>query len=88
MIGKLGPWGVACATTLVAYLATIPEALAVSPWSWWTFLWSGLATTGESMVFWALIGKKVLPKVFGDQPSSRKHQLKPGGTVGGGIIGG
>lgn len=65
LVGKLGEWGMAFTTALVAFLATIPEALAMEPFTWTAFLMSGIATTGEAMAVWHLAGKKMLPKLFG-----------------------
>jgi len=68
VIGKLSTWQVGLVAALLGFLGSIPEALAADPWSWTTFLWAGLATSGEAMLFWKTLGQKVLPKVFGEAP--------------------
>lgn len=65
IIGKLSPWWLGFVTVLLGYVATIPEALSTSPFSWWAFVWSGLLTSAQAMLMWQMVGKKVLPKVFG-----------------------
>lgn len=65
IIGKLSTWQVGFVAVLFGFLGTIPEALAMQPWNWKLFLWSGLATSGEAMLFWKVLGQKLLPKVFG-----------------------
>lgn len=66
IIGKLSTWQVGFVAVLLGFLGTIPEALATEPWNWKVFLWSGLATSGEAMLFWKTLGQKLLPKVFGE----------------------
>lgn len=66
IIGKLSTWQVGFVAVLLGFLGTIPEALAMEPWNWITFLWAGIATSGEAMLFWKVLGQKVLPKVFGE----------------------
>lgn len=68
IIGKLSTWQVGFVAVLLGFLGTIPEALAVEPWNWKVFLLSGLATSGEAILFWKTLGQKLLPKVFGDIP--------------------
>lgn len=66
IIGKLSPWWVGFITVLCGYVGTIPEALSSDVFSWGQFFWAGLLTSGEAMLFWQTLGKKVLPKLFGE----------------------
>jgi hypothetical protein len=75
VIGKVSTWWVGFITLLLGYLGSIPEALTMDPFSWWTFVWSGLLTGAESMAFYLMLGKKLLPKIFGDIPA--KEEPKP-----------
>lgn len=68
IVGKLSPWWTGFVTMLLGYLGAIPEALAVEPWKWSTFIFTGLLTSAEAMLVWSMLGKKLLPKVFGDIP--------------------
>jgi hypothetical protein len=68
LIGKMSPWWVAFTAALIGFLGTIPEGLTMVPFSWWTFLWNGFATSAESMAFWTLIGKPILPRILGQTP--------------------
>ena len=68
VIGKLSPWWVGFVTILLGYIGTVPEALAADPFSWKTFIWGGILTSGEAMLMWQTIGKKILPAVFGEPP--------------------
>jgi hypothetical protein len=72
IVGKLSTWQVGFVAVLLGFLGTIPEALAVEPWNWKTFLYSGLATSGEAILFWKTLGQKVLPKVFGEIPKEEE----------------
>lgn len=74
IIGKLSTWQVGFVAVLLGFLGTIPEALAMEPWNWKTFLWSGLATSGTAMVFWKTLGQKLLPKIFGETPVEEKQK--------------
>jgi len=74
IIGKLSTWQIGFVAVLLGFLGTIPEALAAEPWSWKTFLWSGLATSGEAMLFWKTLGQKLLPKIFGKMPTEVKKE--------------
>lgn len=76
IIGKLSTWQVGFVAVLLGFLGTIPEALAVEPWNWKTFLYSGLATSGEAMLFWKTLGQKVLPKIFGE-PAAPEPEEEP-----------
>jgi hypothetical protein len=64
LIGKMGGWGVAWTAAAMGLLATIPEALATVPFSWWTFAWNALATSAEAIAFWELAGRAILPKLM------------------------
>lgn len=79
IIGKLSTWQVGFVAVLLGFLGTIPEALAAEPWSWKVFLWSGLATSGQAMLFWKVLGQKLLPKVFGEvaKPAEAEMQKEP-----------
>lgn len=66
IIGKLSPWAVGFLTVLLGYLATIPQALTAQGFSWPAFIWGGLLTSSEAMLAWQMVGKKLLPKIFGD----------------------
>jgi len=68
IIGKLSSWWVGFVTVLLGFLGSIPEALAADPFSWVTFVWSGLLTSASAMLVWQMAGKKLLPKVFGETP--------------------
>jgi len=74
IIGKLSTWQIGFVAVLLGFLGTIPEALATEPWSWKTFIWSGLATSGEAMLFWKTLGQKLLPKIFGKMPTEVKNE--------------
>lgn len=65
VIGKLSTYQVGLVTAVVGLVATIPEALAMEPFDWKVFVWSGLLTSAQAMLAWKLVGQKVLPKVFG-----------------------
>jgi hypothetical protein len=54
---KALPW----LTAGVAFLATIPFALTVEPWSWKTFVWEGLITGAGAMAWWSMVISNVLP---------------------------
>lgn len=73
IIGKLSTWQVGFVAVLLGFLGTVPEALAAEPWSWKVFFWSGLATSGEAMLFWKTLGQKILPKVFGEPAKPREE---------------
>jgi hypothetical protein len=66
VVGKLSPWWTGFLTVLLGYLSSIPEALSGGAWSWSTFILSGLLTSAEAMLMWQMIGKRLLPKVFGN----------------------
>jgi hypothetical protein len=72
IIGKLSSWWVGFVTVLLGYIASIPEALVAEPFGWWTFMWSGLATSAEAMLLWQMMGKRLLPKVFGKPESAEE----------------
>ncbi len=55
-------------TVALGFLATIPEALAAPEFAVGGFIVSALVTSAEAMLMWQMVGKKVLPKVFG-QPN-------------------
>jgi hypothetical protein len=65
IIGKLSPWWVGFVTVLLGYVGSIPEALAADAFKWSAFIWSGLITSAEAMLFWQLIAKKAFPKLLG-----------------------
>ena len=65
LMDKLSPWATGFVTVLLAFLATIPEALTADPFVLGEFIMSALITSGEAMLLWQIVGKKVLPKVFG-----------------------
>jgi len=75
IIGKLSMWQVGFVAVLLGFAGTIPEALATEPWNWKTFVWSGLATSGEAMLFWKTLGQKVLPKIFGKLAEGKKEAV-------------
>jgi len=67
VIGKIkDSWWLTFIAVLIGFLTTIPLALTATGFSWWTFLWEGLAVSAEAIAFWSILGKKVLPKVFGE----------------------
>lgn len=66
VIGRLSPWWVGFVTVLFGYIGTLPEMLAAESFNWVNFIWAGLITSGQAMLFWQTVGKKVLPKVFGE----------------------
>jgi hypothetical protein len=66
IIGKLSPWWVGFVAVLLGYIGSIPGALMAAKFSWLSFVWNGLLASAEAMLLWQLIGKKVLPKVFGE----------------------
>jgi hypothetical protein len=66
ILPKLSSWGVGLATVILGYVASIPAALAAEGFNWGTFVWAGLITSAEAMLLWQMIGKKVLPKMFGE----------------------
>jgi hypothetical protein len=52
---------------LVGFLASIPGALMVKPWSWGTFIVDGLLISGAAVLFWSTLGKKLLGKWLPDK---------------------
>jgi hypothetical protein len=66
IIKKLSPWWVGFVTVFLGFVGTLPSMLASPAFSWSNFIWSGLLTSAEAMLFWQMIGKKALPKVFGE----------------------
>jgi hypothetical protein len=59
---KYIPW----ITALMGFLATLPSHLSVTPFVWANFILDGFVTGAESALLWSLVGKAVLPKVFGE----------------------
>ena len=74
LLSKMSTWWQGFMVLLVGYIGTIPEALATEPFSWWTFVWSGLITSAEAMLMWQLLGKKILPKVFGEEKKDPEEE--------------
>ena len=62
VIGKIkSDWWLRFVTLLVSFAATIPVALTADGFNWTRFLWEGLATGAEAMLFWSLVLSKILP---------------------------
>jgi hypothetical protein len=66
IIGKVSSWWAGFIVVLLSYVGSVPEALAAEPFKWTVFVWSGLLTSAQAMLLWQMVGKKVLPKVFGE----------------------
>ena len=60
---KLSNWWVGIITVAMGLLASIPEALAMEPFKWSTFIEVGLFTSGSAMVFWKVIAKRVVKRL-------------------------
>jgi len=69
IIGKLSPWTVGLVTVALGFAGSVPEALMADPFGWKTFIWTGILTSAEAMLFWQMIGKRVLPKLFAKDES-------------------
>jgi len=65
VIGKLSPWWIGFVTVLLGYLGSIPAALQATPFEWGPFIWHGLIVSAEAMLCWQMLGKKLLPSLFG-----------------------
>jgi hypothetical protein len=63
LIGKIPSKFLPLVTMGVAFLAAIPQSLTVTPWSWKTFVWQGLITGAEAMMFWSAVVKFVTGEV-------------------------
>lgn len=59
IIGKLSKWWLGLVTALLSFLGTIPGALLDSPFSWSSFIWTGLITSAEAMFLWQMVIKKI-----------------------------
>jgi hypothetical protein len=68
LVGKLGDWGLTFVTALFGLLGSLPASLTASPFSWQAFVINALLTSGEAILFYQVLGKKLLPKVMGDIP--------------------
>jgi hypothetical protein len=75
ILDKLSTWGVGLVAVILGYVGTIPEALTADPFNWKTFVWSGLLTSAEAMLFWQMLGKKILPKLWPKEEPA--DDLKP-----------
>lgn len=52
----------------LAFVGSVPIALASEGFSWASFVWNGLICSAEATFFYSLLGKFILPKVFGEVP--------------------
>lgn len=73
---KLSGWQMTLVAGILGYVGSIPEALTLEPFSWWTFAWQGLITGSEAVMLWQILGKKLLPKMFGE-PAPTKDKAAP-----------
>lgn len=71
-------FALALIVAITGYLASIPMALTADGFSWLSFIWNGLATSGSAMALWLVIGKQVLPKVFGAIDKGEKKEATTG----------
>jgi hypothetical protein len=49
----------------LGFLSTLAVQLVVGDFSWAKFLLEGFVTSAEALALWTLVGKKLLPKIFG-----------------------
>ena len=59
LIGRISTWWAGFFTVLGGFLATLPAALIVAPFSWPDFIMNSLISSGEAMVFWQVVLKKI-----------------------------
>jgi len=69
VIAKVPSWVLPWIAAGLGLLATLPAHLSKTPFVWWQFLIDGFVTSAEAAMFWSLLGKNVLPKIFGDVPT-------------------
>jgi len=65
---KIPPKFLPFVVALVGFVASIPGTLAVTPWSWGTFIINGLLISGTAVLFWGTVGKLLLGKFLPDKP--------------------
>lgn len=66
LIAKIPAKYMAWVTAGIGLLATLPAHLMVEKFNIWTFLLDGFVTGAEAAILWSLVGKHLLPKVFGE----------------------
>lgn len=65
LLGRLNAWQTGLVSAVVAFLAVLPVELSAAQFSWGNFVLQSLILSAESMFLWQMVGKQVLPKVFG-----------------------
>ena len=66
IIKKIPAKHMAWVTALVGLLAALPAHLAAEQFSIWKFLLDGFITGAEAAILWSMLGKHLLPKIFGE----------------------
>jgi hypothetical protein len=56
---RLSPGQVGALTVVLAFVGTLPDALTRGAFSWGEFVWGGLVSSGEAMLLWQLILKRI-----------------------------
>lgn len=59
LLDKLSSWWSGFFTVLLSLLGTLPEALAVPTFDWGNFVLNSLITSGEAMLLWQMVIKKI-----------------------------
>jgi hypothetical protein len=76
LMDKLSPWTTGLVTVILGFLGTLPAALTTPEFVISGFIFQSLLTSAEAMLLWSMVGKKVLPAVFGASPA---QQVKAAG---------
>jgi len=79
LVGRLNAWQTGLASAIIAFLAMLPVGLTDQKFAWGTFVIESLILSAESMFLWQMVGKKVLPAVFG---TPHTPGAMPGATPG------
>lgn len=56
---RLSSWQVGFVTVLVGFLGTLPTALTAPEFSWGSFIWDALVSSGEAMLLWQMVLKRI-----------------------------
>lgn len=66
LIDKIPAKHMAWVTAAVGLVATLPAHLTAESFKWTHFILDGFITGAEAAILWSLVGKHLLPKIFGE----------------------
>ncbi len=66
LISKIPAKHLAWVTAVIGLIATLPAHLTTESFNIWTFLLDGFVTGAEAAILWSMLGKHLLPKIFGE----------------------